>query len=444
MKNRRLQQGRTGGGAQRRANRNWFAFAPIAIMTLLLVTIVQPAIETDPGNPWVSAPPIKYELLERPAEPLGSHTFFREVRQGDTLESILVEGGCSRSDALQLASEFAKAIDPTQLRVGELFRFRYGSDAQIEKVSLKVRGWGEISGVRESRGFAVQTIPAEEHSAEITIDGTIETTLYDALIAHGESPLLIDEMYEVFQWDIDFFRLRRGDHFRVIVEKRFRGEDFVGYGPVLAARFEHDGRPYEGYFNETLGGTSGYYTRDGRPVKKQFLKAPLKFPRVTSGFSNRRFHPILKTYRPHLAIDYGAPTGTPVMTTADGVVVFAGRGRGEGNYVRVRHTRNLETWYLHLSKFDSEIRKGTKVTQGQTIGYVGATGLATAPHLHFAVKENGRFINPADLRSITPDPLGRQELADFLERVELLTARLDAPTRPGEEDGTLLASNRSR
>ncbi len=437
---RRLREGGMGVRTQRKGP-NWFAFAPVGIVGILLLVMISPSSGTVASTDWAGTPEIRYEMLEQPGEPLQAHTFYREVRPGDTLETIFVEGGCSRGDALELAREFSKAIDPTQLRIGELFQFRYGSNAEIDRVGLKVRGWGEITGVRRQDGFSVRSRQAEERSEEIAVSGVIETTLYDTLIAAGESPLLIDGMHDVFQWDIDFFRLQKGDRFRAIVEKRFRGDDFVGYGPVIAARFEHQGNSYEGFYNLSQDGISGYFTRDGRPVKKQFLKAPLKFPRVTSGFTHKRFHPILKTYRPHLAIDYGAPTGTPVMTTADGVIVHASRSRGEGNYVRVRHTRNLETWYLHLSKFADGLKKGAKVEQGQMIGYVGSTGMSTAPHLDYRVKEDGKFINPLELRSVTPDPLGKVELAQFLERVQSLTAQLEEfPATDGTES-TLIASN---
>lgn len=430
-----------GARTQRKTRRNWFALVPVGIVAVLLLVIVQPEPGSVASNGWAEAPEIRYDLLEQPGEPLKAHTFYREVQPGDTLESILIEGGCSRGDALALAREFSKAVDPTQLKIGELFRFRYGSDAEIDRVALKIRGWGEITGVRQGEGFAVHAAEAEERSEEIPVSGTIHTTLYDALIAAGESPLLIDRMFDVFQWDIDFFRLQEGDTFRAIVEKRYRGDDFVGYGPVVAARFDHEGNSFEGFYNLSDDGMAGYFTRDGRPLKKQFLKAPLKFPRITSGYTNKRFHPVLKRYRAHPAIDYGAPTGTPVMTTADGVVVLATRGRGEGNYVRIRHTRNLETWYLHLSKFADGVRKGTKVEQGQIIGYVGSTGLSTAPHLDYRVKENGKWINPLELRSVTPDPLGKVEMARFLERVETLTAKLDQFPAPDGESGTLIASN---
>ncbi|MDX1582146.1 MAG: peptidoglycan DD-metalloendopeptidase family protein [Thermoanaerobaculia bacterium] len=429
---------------KRRIGRSSLGLIPISIVGITLLTLIYPVIGKGQANRWAAPPEIDYSLLNEPGEPLGAHTFLHRVGEGDTLESILLKGGCDRHDAFLLSRELSKAVDPRRLRIGELFRFSYGSNAEIEKVSIRIKGWGEVVGVRSEDGFAVESRPAAETSEEVVVDGMIDTTLYDTLVDGGESPLMIDRLYDVFQWDIDFFRLRRGDGFRAIIEKRYRGSDFVGYGPVIAAHFEHDGTRYEGFYNETADGIGGYYTRDGRPVKKQFLKAPLRFPRVTSGFAQKRFHPVLKTYRPHLAIDYGAPTGTPVMTTADGVVTFAGRERGEGNYVRVRHTRELETWYLHLSRFAEGIRKGSKVEQGQIIGYVGATGLATGPHLDYRVKQRGAFINPKTLRSITPDPLGRTELVSFLDRVRVLAARLDQPHETPSEESTLIASRLGR
>jgi murein DD-endopeptidase MepM/ murein hydrolase activator NlpD len=440
---RRLHRGARGVREQQAAGRNMFALMPVVILAVVLVASVRPTAPASLSNPWAESPSIRYDLLDETPEPLPGHTSLREVRPGDTIEMILVEAGYSRSEALELVREFSSAIDPTRLRIGEIFRFRYGPESSVNQVALRIRGWGEITGVRSGERFDVRTAPAEPRSEEILISGRIDSTLYGALLAQGESPLLIDRMNDVFQWDIDFFRLRRGDQFRAIVEKRFRGDDFVGYGPVTAARFEHDGLVYEAFLHNAEDGTSGYYTREGRPVKKQFLKAPLKFPRITSGYTHRRFHPVLKKYRPHLAIDYGAPTGTPIMSTADGVVEFAGRGGGEGNYVRIRHTRNLETWYLHLSRFAPEIRKGVRVEQGQVIGYVGATGLATAPHLDYRVRQKGQWINPLELRSITPDPLEKRQLEEFLTRVGGLVARLDEVASPDQqESGTLLASTR--
>jgi murein DD-endopeptidase MepM/ murein hydrolase activator NlpD len=202
----------------------------------------------------------------------------------------------------------------------------------------------------------------------------------------------------------------------------------MGYGPVLGARFTHSGQTFEAFRQEMTDGRAGYYTRKGAPLRKQFLRAPLQFTRITSKFSKSRWHPILQCFRPHHGVDYGAPVGTPVMTTADGVVVEAGRKSGEGNYIRIRHTMRIDTYYLHLSKFARGIKRGAKVTQGQVIGYVGSTGLATGPHLDYRVSDHGTWLDPLKLKSISPDPLPVALTSQFHQNVVNLSPKLAVST----------------
>lgn len=424
-------------------SRNYFVLATLLIPVVVILIAFQPDEPPVEGstNPYNDAPPIRLASLEDLPPPPPALERVIEVGNGDTLDGILREGGLEPAEILQIADGLTDIFDPRRLRIGEQLRFTYGADDRVDAVTLRVRGWGEIVGSREGGDFRVEAKEAVKSSRDVVVEATIDTTLYDALIAAEASPALIDSLYEVFQWDIDFFRLRRGDWFRFVVERRYAGEEPSGWGQIDGALFHHQGVTYEAFRGEGPGEIEGWYTRTGSPVRKQFLKAPLKAPRITSGYAKRRFHPVLKTWRPHLAIDYGAPTGTPVMTTASGVVTFVGRGRGEGNYVRVRHNLKTETYYLHLSRFADGIRKGAKVEQGDVIGYVGATGLATAPHLDYRVRQDGRFINPLELRSVTPDPLSGRQLATFLASVEKLLGVLDRPLVPGEElEGTHLAS----
>ncbi|MDQ3283377.1 MAG: M23 family metallopeptidase, partial [Acidobacteriota bacterium] len=196
------------------------------------------------------------------------------------------------------------------------------------------------------------------------------------------------------------------------------------YGPITAARFTHRGTTYQAFRHQMDDGRAGFYASTGAPLRKQFLKAPLKFPRLTSGFSKKRFHPVLKYFRPHNGVDYGAPIGTPVMTTADGVVVEARFSPTEGNFIRVRHSSRIDTCYLHLSRFAKDLKRGTKVMQGDVIGYVGMTGLATGPHLDYRVKEDGKWLDPLQLKSITPDPLRGESLRRFRASVARLAPHL--------------------
>ncbi len=348
------------------------------------------------------------------------------LEQDDTLASVLADGGLGRAASALVTREVARSIDVRQLRPGDLVRMHYDANGQVDSVELKITGWGEVDVVRDGNGFSGTAHPAQERAIQTTVSATIDSSLYEALMNAGERPQLGQEMVDIFQWDIDFFALHLVDSFQVVVQKRFVGSDPVGYGPILAARFVHNGQTYEAFRQETPGG-AGYYTRDGRPLRKQFLRAPLHFTRITSRFSKSRWHPILHCFLPHLGVDYGAPIGTPVMSTADGVVLTATRKGGDGNYIRIRHTAQVETYYLHLSRFAKGIRPGTKVVQGQVVGYVGETGLATGPHLDYRVRDHGKWLDPLKLKSIAPDPLAPTLLAQFRANAARLERALAAP-----------------
>ena len=409
----------------------------VALAVPLAVPLVLAAVRNQPEFGAVSAsaavPPIqlRYDELRKPfrAE-LPEHSLILTVEKNDTLDGILTAGGLTRGESALLTREFGKSFDVRRLKPGHLIRFHYALDGSVDSVQMKVTGWGELHALRKNDTFEVNAQQAVIRTVETTISATVDRSLYEAIRAAGEGPQLVPQLVDVFQWDIDFFELRKGDSFSFVVTKQFAGSDVVGYGPITAARFTHRGTTYEAFRHESADGFAGYYARAGTPLRKQFLKAPLKFSRVTSGFSRRRFHPVLNVFRPHHGVDYGAPTGTPVMTTADGVVVEARYKSGEGNFVRIRHSASYETYYLHLSRFGKNVKKGAKVMQGDVIGYVGSTGLATGPHLDYRVTERGRWINPLNLKSITPDPLRGGALATFRANVARLMPRLDTPASP--------------
>ncbi|PYQ30678.1 MAG: M23 family peptidase [Acidobacteria bacterium] len=410
MKTRRALGERLGGVVKR--PRAYLALAlPLAVPIILAAVRSQP----DFGAPMILASPlVRYDALARPAQAdLPEHSLLLTIEKDDTLDAVLVAGGLSRGDSALLTRELAKSIDVRRLRPGHLLRFHYDNLGSVDAVQMKVIGWGDIGAVRDGAAFDITATPAAQRSVETAISATINSSLYEAMRERGEGPQLVQQLVDVFQWDVDFFELQKGDSFSVVTSKHFSGNDLTGYGPVTAARFTHKGVTYEAF-----RGQLGYYGRNGAPLRKQFLKAPLKFTRITSGFSQSRFHPVLKYFRPHHGVDYGAPIGTPVMTTADGVVVEARYSAGEGNFIRVRHSSRVETYYLHLSRFAKGIARGAKVKQGDVIGYVGMTGLATGPHLDYRVTEDGNWLNPLKLKSITPDPLRGESLRQFLAEVE--------------------------
>lgn len=418
-------------GGEGKWPRTYLAIAlPLAIPLFLAAVRVQPPAG-DVAKAALHVPQIRYDELAVPFETdLPEHSIILTVESNDTLDSVFTRGGLSSGDSARLTREFGRHLDVRRLRPGHLVRFHYDQDGNVDAVQMKVQGWGEILGTRTADGFDVQAKEAAVRSEEITVSGTVDRSLYEAIRDAGEGPGVVQSLIDVFQWDIDFFELQKGDSFSFVVSKKYAGTDLLGYGPILAARFTHKGTTYEAFRHESADGRSGYYSRTGTPLRKQFLRAPLKFTRVTSGFTHRRFHPVLKIFRPHPGVDYGAPTGTPVMTTADGVVVEARYKPGEGNFVRIRHSSRIETCYLHLSRFAKGMKKGRKVTQGDVIGYVGATGLATGPHLDYRVSDRGKWTNPLKLKSITPDPLGGESLRRFRGQVASRLPRLDEASRP--------------
>jgi len=274
----------------------------------------------------------------------------------------------------------------------------------------------------------VASIPKTlEYTTAAAVIAEATPSLYQAMATTGETPVLTNVMAGVFAGEIDFnTEIRLDDRFAVAFEKYTREGHPPTYGAITAAEFQNDGRVVRAIRFQPPDGEAGYYDIAGRSLQRFFLRSPLRFDsRITSGFSLRRFHPVTGGYRPHLGVDYGAPTGTAVQTVADGRVVSATRDSANGNMVRIQHTQGYQTYYLHLSRFGEGIRAGARVTQGQTIGYVGATGLATGPHLDYRVRKNGTFVNPlVEHRNLPPgDPIPDTAMAAFnLVRDEALAS----------------------
>ncbi|HYL46868.1 MAG TPA: M23 family metallopeptidase [Candidatus Limnocylindrales bacterium] len=258
----------------------------------------------------------------------------------------------------------------------------------------------------------IQTIPSETGTTGVS--GEIHGSLFEGIVDAGEKPELAMRLAEIFGYDLDFYTdPRPGDTFRVVVEKKKLADgSTAAYGRILAAEYNNQGRAYRAVLFHDPSGHPAYYTPEGKSMKKAFLHSPLKFAApISSHYSTHRFHPILKEYRPHLGIDYAAPTGTPVQTIGDGRVIFAGAKRGAGNMIEVQHTNGYTTYYMHLSRI--LVRGGQRVEQGQRIGLVGMTGLATGPHLDFRIERRGQFLNFERLPLPPSDPVTKREWAEF-------------------------------
>jgi murein DD-endopeptidase MepM/ murein hydrolase activator NlpD len=269
---------------------------------------------------------------------------------------------------------------------------------------------------KSSGGFQAHIQPIPSRTETIAIAGTVRDSLFNAVIESGESPELAVRMAEIFGWDLDFYSDPRvGDTFRLLVEKKsYVDGQTAGYGRIFAAEYNNANHPYQAVLFHDATGSPGYYGPDGGALQKAFLRSPLKFAApITSHFSKSRFHPILKTYRPHLGIDYGAPTGTPVQSIGNGRVLSAGYSGGSGNLVRIQHSNGYETMYMHLSRI--LVRPGEHVETGQRIGLVGMTGLATGPHLDFRILQNGTYRNFQTLHLPPAEPVTRKDMTAFTE-----------------------------
>ena len=250
-----------------------------------------------------------------------------------------------------------------------------------------------------------------KHEVKIA-EGTIESSLWLAMTANNANPLLAMELSDIYAWTIDFFGLQKGDEFKVYYQENFVDNKSIGLGRIYAARFKHNGREIYAipFYQDSV---MSFFDADGNSLKKAFLKAPLKFSRISSGFSNSRLHPILKIRRPHHGVDYSAPIGTPVHAIGDGTILKAHYSGGAGNYVKIKHNSIYTTGYMHLSRYGKGIKPGKFVKQGEIIGYVGSTGLSTGPHLDFRVWKNGQNINPLKLDAPPVEPIHADKMEFF-------------------------------
>lgn len=255
--------------------------------------------------------------------------------------------------------------------------------------------------------------------------GIVTTTLWNSATIAGMDPNMIHKLAEVFAWQIDFNReVQKGDRWRLTVERRYVQGKAIGFGEIIAAEYENDGQVYTAVRHIDPDGRIQYFAPDGSSLRRMFLKSPLKYGRITSGFSSRRFHPVLKVVKPHLGVDYGAPIGTPIMAVGDGVIAMAGARGGSGNMIEIKHNAMYRTAYKHLSRFAPGLKVGSRVQMGQVIGYVGMSGLATGPHLHFELAESGKVRDPQGLKFPRAEPVPTAEQERFVAASSRATSEL--------------------
>lgn len=370
------------------------------------------------------------------------------VRSGTTWSDLLQDMEFDPQTVYKVTEAARGVFNLRGLRPGNKLTAVRSPAGELRSVTYRIDSERELLVKKDGDQFRadIKTTPGTVRT--VAVRGVVEGSLFDSVIAAGEKPELAVRLAEIFAWDMDFNTdTQSGDVFRLVVEKKEYADGSPStYGRILAAEYSNVGHPYQAVLFHEPNGSPAYYSSDGKSLQKAFLRSPLRFAaRVSSHFSTHRYHPVLKISRPHLGTDYAAPVGTPVQTIADGRVLFAGRKGGDGNMVRIAHSRGYETYYLHLSRI--LVRNGQAVHQGQRIGLVGATGLATGPHLDFRVRQNGRFVNFERLKLPPSNPVAKKDWPEFEEARDKWMAMLPATdgTRTAErvQDLTSAPANAS-
>ncbi len=358
------------------------------------------------------------------------HTF----RSGDTFGGTLSLLGVSAKEASHILDAAQKVYDLRRVVPGQKIKVFLSTTTQsVVGLLYEIDPLRSLRWVRSERGFKISEDRAATWQDIVGKEGVITDTLF-ASAARAEVPKeVILNLTDIFAWDIDFgTEIQMGDRFRVAYEVTRKAGEVVVTGRILAAEIVNSGRSYRAYYFNPLvsggkrPGLGDYYDETGRPLEKAFLKSPLRYRHITSGFTPRRFHPVLKVGRPHLGIDFAAPHGTPVMAASDGIVRQVGWQGGYGNTVVLEHANGLSTLYGHLSSYEARIRENIRVTQGEVIGRVGSTGLSTGPHLHYTLTKHGVPIDPGRVESVERAPLSGALLSALMGQIDKMSCYLDA------------------
>ncbi|MBI5184867.1 MAG: peptidoglycan DD-metalloendopeptidase family protein [Nitrospinae bacterium] len=334
-----------------------------------------------------------------------------KIPEGGNFYIALKKHGLDNSELHELIESAKKVHNISMLPEGTPYELEL-QGRSIVGLAYETDKEHVVSIAREKGRYHAKIVPVKFEVKTVIKGAIIEDNLYNAIIRMGEKPSLAHGITEIFAWDIDFFKdLKKGDSLQVAIEKKYRDGKFVKYGQIIGAQIIRNGEKITAiYFPQNRD----YFTPEGKSLKKQFLKAPLKYSQISSGFSTRRFHPILQKNVPHLSVDYSAPVGTPVYAVADGEVYFAGNSGPSGKLIRIKHNGVYSSAYCHLAGFAGGIKAGTAVKQGQFIGTVGMTGRTTGPHLCFHLRKNGVPINPLEFKTPKAKPVPENQWGDFV------------------------------
>ncbi|MEZ4775970.1 MAG: peptidoglycan DD-metalloendopeptidase family protein [Bacteroidia bacterium] len=347
------------------------------------------------------------------------------IRANENLSEILSRYNVPAATVFKIATLPKEIFDVRRLLVDKSYTIIHGKDSmRTAKSFIYYPNAIDYVVINFDDSIKIETGQHPVDTVEHSLSGTINSSLYQSIIDEGGSPALVSELADVYAWAIDFFGLQQGDCYKMVYTTLEVQGESAGFGKIQSAVFHHANREYMAYgFDQGEG--FEYFDENGNSLRKTFLKAPLKYSRISSHFSYNRFHPVLKIRRPHLGVDYAAPVGTPVVAVGDGVVVSAAYNGGAGKMVKIRHNSNYMTAYLHLSRFGDGVREGSAIRQGDIIGFVGSTGISTGPHLDFRFYKNGVPVDPLQVDPPSASPICEQYMEDFLEVIAFQQEKLD-------------------
>lgn len=419
--------------------RNWVLAGTVAATGALLINTLELS-KTRQAAALVMAQP---ELDALPVVPANMrwgfaidefHLFEDELRYGDVLGEKLIKMGLSYPEVARLVENAKDVFNITSMRRGKNLNFLSHEKGAKPVFMIYEPSPYEYVQFQLEEPYKVSVIKRDVVTEVKASSGVLETSFWQALTDNGLSDELADGMIDVLASSVDFYHQKVGDRFKVVYEQHYVEGEAVGTGKIIAAVYQRDDKEYFAFRFDKEGEKTNYFDFDGRPARKAFLKSPVKYSRISSRYSQSRLHPILKYRRPHFGTDYAAPYGTPILAVAEGVVTEAGHRGGNGNYVKIRHDGSYETQYLHMRGFAKGIKRGTRVAQGQTIGYVGSTGLATGPHVCFRFWKNGRQVDHLRLNLPQPKPISGELLAEFcVVRDQLIQQLNEVPYHTREE-----------
>ena len=348
------------------------------------------------------------------------------VKSGDSLAVIFDRLGLTPQQLHNLLAQGGAAHNLKSIYPGQTFNVLISAKRGLEKIVYRIDELSTLEVNRRGDDFEISTVHRTPERRINNASGSISSSLFEDGQKAGMSDKLIMELANIFGWDIDFaLDIRAGDRFTVLYEELFLDGKSVGNGDIIAAEFINRGKAYQAFRYTDKGGKTDYYALSGKSMRKTFLRTPVEFSRISSRFSLGRKHPILNRIRAHKGVDYAASTGTPIKATGNGKIVFRGTKGGYGNAIIIQHGTKYSTLYGHMSKFRSGLKTGSHVQQGQIIGYVGMTGLATGPHLHYEFRVDGVHRDPLKVELPGAEPLDKKYMADFRNKAQSLIAQLD-------------------